>query len=255
MECSVCTTSVGQKWRRPEATQGLPQAGTATKLLTRRCIYAKNFALKAWRALEVWQFVRFVTKLSGQSGIAAIGRTPMGHGPRDAARAITQVVKVSLWVIWLGGFAFLPSITTALHKVDHRFTVEGYVCGLDGQPLSDIPVLIKDVRVSVGASALTDESGYYKAVLHLHNENKGDPIVVTMGDEERRVTARFDEGDVQAERTIQVNFGSGCELSGDGPPRWVYYGAGIGIVAVSVFAGARLFRRRKQSRKGRKRRR
>ena len=223
--------------------------------MTRRCIYARNFAPKAWRALEVWQFVRFVTKLSGQSGTAAIGRTPMWHGPRDAARAITQVVKLSLWVIWLGGFAFLPSITIAMHKVDHRFTVEGYVCEADGRPVPDTVVVVKDVRAATGASALTDESGYYKAVLHLHNENKGDPIVVTMGDEERRVTARFDEGDFQTERTIQVNFGSGCELSGDGTPRWVYYGAGIGIVAVSVFAGARLLRRRKQSRKGRKRRR
>jgi hypothetical protein len=139
----------------------------------------------------------------------------------------------------------------AMHETDHRFTVEGFVCGADRQPVPGIQVMAKDTRVSVGGTALTDDRGYYKVTLHLHNDNRGDPILVTARDEEQRVTAQFDVKDVKSERKVAVNFGAGCEVAADEAPDWLYYGAGATAVVVAAGAGfALLGKRRKHSRDG-----
>lgn len=180
----------------------------------------------------------------------AATRTPrhMRHGPRGGTSAIHFVASLSLVATGLGSFLFIPPAALAMHEVDHRFTVEGHVCGPDGRPVPDHKVIAKDTKVSVFATAFADGSGYYKATLHLHNENRGDPIVVTALDQEKRGTALFDPNDVHTERLVTVNFGSGCEASAGGP-EWMYYGAGIGLAAVAAFAGARLIRKRQRSRR------
>jgi MYXO-CTERM domain-containing protein len=134
-----------------------------------------------------------------------------------------------------------------MHEVDHRFTVEGHVCQADGTPAAEAQVLVKDTRVSVGTTVFTDGKGHYKATLHLHNDNRGDPILVTALEQEKKVTALFDVKDVKTERQVTVNIGSGCEASAGGPAPWVYYGAGVGLAAVAVVAGARLIKKRQRS--------
>lgn len=149
--------------------------------------------------------------------------------------------------------SFLSSPALAMHEVDHRFSVEGYVCGPNGRPTPDVQVIVKDVRVSEGASAYTDDRGYFKATLHLHNENRGDPILVRAVNEERRLTAHFDPNDSRTERIVSVNFGSGCEQAGSEAGRWLSYGAGIGLAAVAVAVGVKWFKRsRRAGRKGQK---
>ena len=148
-------------------------------------------------------------------------------------------------VIWFS----TPAPSDAMHETDHRFTVEGYVCGPDGQPVKDLPVSVKDARVDVRASAVTDDQGYYKATLHLHNDNRGDPIVVTAKDQEKKATALFDVKDVKTERKVTVNFGSGCEAAEGGPRPWVYYTAGIGLAMVVAFAGAQFVKARRKPQK------
>lgn len=142
-----------------------------------------------------------------------------------------------------------------MHEADHRFTVEGYVCGLDGRPSADVQVIVKDLGVSEGASAYTNSRGYYRATLHLHNENRGDPILVKALNEERRVTALFDPKDRTTERVATVHFGSGCEQAASEGSRWLYYGAGVGLVAVMVIAGTKWLEHRRRilrhARKGR----
>ena len=179
----------------------------------------------------------------------------MGHRPREAAKRRVRAVGLSLSIFCLGYVASLPFSAVAMHEVDHRFIVEGHVCGPDGQPVPDQIVVVKDVRLDAGVSALTDSRGYYQAKLHLHNENKGDPIRVTVGEEEQRITAQFDTEDVSTERRTVVNFGKGCESLEDEFPGWLYYGAGIGVVAIGALAGAKLLKSRRQSRKGGKKRR
>lgn len=180
---------------------------------------------------------------------AATGTTrPMRQGPGGGTRAIYFVALLSLVVTWLVFGASSPPTAVAMHEVDHRFTVAGHVCGPDGQPVPDIKVIAKDVRVSVHAIGYTDSRGYYKATLHLHNENGGDPILVIALDQEKRVTAQFDSKDARTERHITVNFGSGCESAAGGAD-WIYYGAGIGLAAVAALAGVRLIRNRHRSQK------
>jgi len=154
--------------------------------------------------------------------------------------------------VWLGSWLAGVPVALAMHETDHRFTVEGSVCGADGAPISGVEVVAKDVRVSVLSTTLTDERGYYKVTLHLHNDNKGDPIAVYVKDtegkiqHEQQITAQFDPKDVHTERKTTVNFGSGCDVSSDEPPSWVYYGAGLAVLAGGAWAGARLLRSRKR---------
>lgn len=154
--------------------------------------------------------------------------------------------------VWLGSLAADLSVAIAEHEADHRFTVEGSVCGAGGEPVSGVEVVAKDTRISVLRTTLTDDRGYYKVTLHLHNDNKGDPIAVIVKDkdgkvwQEQQTTAQFDPKDVHTERKTTVNFGSGCESLATGPPPWIYYGAGVAVLAGGAWAGARLLRGRKR---------
>ena len=78
-----------------------------------------------------------------------------------------------------------PSASSATHEADHRFTVEGFVCGTDGKAIADTDVLVKDTKISYGQVVKTDGDGYYKATFHLHNENLGDPLLVEARGEQK----------------------------------------------------------------------
>jgi hypothetical protein len=145
-------------------------------------------------------------------------------------------------VVSVGSFL---STVQAEHEVDHRFSIEGFVCGSDGRAVPDAEVMVKDTRASVGKMGYTDSRGHYKVTLHLHNDNQGDPILVTARDQEQRVAATFDPKNLHAERTMTVNFGSGCVTS-EGSSPWVYYSVGLGVAAAAVAAGAKLIRKRRQ---------
>ena len=148
------------------------------------------------------------------------------------------------------GVALFPSIVVATHEADHRFTVEGFVCGVDGKAVPDADVLIKDTKVSYGQVVKTDGDGYYKATFHLHNDNLGDPLLVEARGEQQHHKVSFDPKDLETERKIQVNFGSGCVHDTSRPPTWVFAGLGAAAVAVGGFVGAKLFRSwRKQAQK------
>lgn len=188
-----------------------------------------------------------------------------GTGGRANSVTLRTVITKTIlsWaVVWLWVLLYGSPIAMAEHEADHRFTVEGSVCGVGGEPVSGVEIVAKDARISLVRTTLTDDRGHYKVTLHLHNDNKGDPIVVFVKDQdgkiqqERQVTADFDPKDVHTERRATVNFGSGCESLSDEPPLWVYYGAGLAVLAGGAWAGVRLLRGRKRqagSHKSRKR--
>lgn len=165
-----------------------------------------------------------------------------------APRTPSRPVTVAFWLAIVGVMAWLtPTVVNAMHAADHRFNVEGYVCGPDGKPMADVTVTAKDTRADVRASGVTDSSGYYKAVLHLHNDNRGDPIVVFANDQEKKTTAVFDANDTETDRGATINFGSGCEKSDQGTRPWVYYTIGIGLAMAVVLAGARFMKAKRKS--------
>lgn len=174
------------------------------------------------------------------------------HGARikEAHKRTGLLTALGLVAAGLGWSVFPAAPAVAMHEVDHRFTVEGYICATDGRPVTDQEVVVKDTRVSVGATVYTDSRGYYKATLHLHNDNLGDPVLVTGRDEQKDTKVQFDPKDVRTERKVTVNFGAGCELSTEVPP-WAYWGAGLVVAVAAAFAGAKLIR--SQSRRSQKR--
>ena len=166
-------------------------------------------------------------------------------------RAIAQ--SQSRWREWVLAIAILsgfPSVVSATHEADHRFTVEGYVCGADGKSSANVDVLVKDTKISYGQIVKTDGDGHYKASFHLHNDNLGDPLLIEVNGQQQHQKVLFDPKDLEAERIIQVNFGTGCTQDRNSIPLWVYLGAGAVAAAVGGFIGLKLIRSwRKQEQK------
>lgn len=157
------------------------------------------------------------------------------------------VLAAAMGTIGLVGF---PSVVSATHEADHRFTVEGFVCEADGKGSANVDVLVKDTKISYGQIVKTDGEGYYKATFHLHNDNLGDPLFVEAKGEQQNHKIQFDPKDLETERKLQVNFGTGCIHDVHGPPVWVFLGLGAGVVAVGGLVGMKMVRSwRKQEQK------
>ncbi len=159
----------------------------------------------------------------------------------------SMIGKKTAWLVsvllGLVGTLFVPSVLFASHAADHRFTVEGFVCGTDGRPGAKAEVLVKDTRITVGQTVTTDDDGYYKVTLHLHNDNVGDPLLVEAGGEQQNFKIQFDPNDLETERKLRVDFGSGCARD-LGPPQWLFYGLGVAAVAIVGWIGLKISRKR-----------
>jgi hypothetical protein len=146
--------------------------------------------------------------------------------------------------------AVFPSAVLATHEADHRFTVQGFVCGADGKGVSDTDVLIKDTKISYGQIVKTDGDGYYTATFHLHNENLGDPLLVEAKGEQQNHKVQFDPKDLESERKIQVHFGTGCIRDVNQPPAWLWWSLGAVTVTVVGLIGLQTVRaQRRQAQK------
>ena len=144
----------------------------------------------------------------------------------------------------------IPGVVTATHEADHRFTVEGFVCGADGRGSANVDVLVKDTRISYGQIVKTDGDGYYKAAFHLHNDNFGDPLLIEALGEQQHRNVSFDPKDLESERRIQVDFGSGCIGDRGHPPQWIIWMLGMASIVFIGVVGTRMIRSwRKRGRK------
>jgi len=132
-----------------------------------------------------------------------------------------------------------PSISSATHEADHRFMVEGYVCGEGGVGVSNTDVLVKDTRISYGQVVKTNGDGYYKAMFHLHNDNLGDPLLIEAKGEQKNLKIEFDPKDLESDRKLRVDFGAGC--SAGNSPSWIWWGSGAVVLAAGGAIGVRLF--------------
>lgn len=160
--------------------------------------------------------------------------------------------RASGWVLVVTGFlvvsAGFPSLGSATHEADHRFMVEGYVCGEGGVGLSNTDVLVKDTRISYGQVVKTDGDGYYKAMFHLHNDNLGDPLLIEARGEQKNLKVEFDPKDLESDRKIRVDFGVGC--GGGNSLSWMWWGGGSILAAAGGAIGLRLLSSGGAKRKG-----
>ena len=155
----------------------------------------------------------------------------------------------------LGGGAWDGSVAQAMHEVNHRLTIYGSVRDAQGKPVTDARVIISATRLGEGATAFTDYQGKYESTLHVHDQDLGEPIDVSMGDETKRIAAQFNPQDTTTERRMEVNFGPAASpvASGsnerNGQAMWLGAGAIVAsVVAVSVAVYAK--RRRTARAKG-----
>jgi hypothetical protein len=157
-------------------------------------------------------------------------------------------VRWCVLVAIVGAYTLLsvPDILHATHEADHRFTVEGFVCGPDGKGSSGVDVLVKDTRISYGQTVTTDGNGYYKATFHLHNDNLGDPLYVEVRGEQQTHKVLFDPKDLEAERRIQVHFGAGCMHDPGALPVWALSVAGVTVMGVGGWLGVKMLRSRRK---------
>jgi hypothetical protein len=169
-------------------------------------------------------------------------------------RALGRTKEIAPWLLGVGLLSpwLSSSVVLATHEADHRFTVEGFVCDFDGKAAKKAEVVVKDTRVNVGQTVETDEQGYYKVTLHLHNDNLGDPILVTAKREEQRIKVQFDPKDLESERKTRVDFGTGCQRAApDEVPHWVYYTLAVAGVGTLAIVAARMAQKKRPAERGR----
>ncbi|MDN5942564.1 MAG: hypothetical protein L0H94_11830 [Nitrospira sp.] len=188
------------------------------------------------------------------------GKRALGNGKRRSPEHVRRKQieeSQSRWREWIIAITIIlgsfPSVVFATHEADHRFTVEGYVCGADGKSSANVDVLVKDTKISYGQIVKTDGDGYYKAAFHLHNDNLGDPLLIEANGQQQQQKVSFDPKDLEAERIIQVNFGTGCIKDSRSTPLWIYLGLGAVVATVGGFVGLKLIRssRKQEQKRGR----
>jgi hypothetical protein len=174
-----------------------------------------------------------------------------------------------------GPAVLFPVTAWATHENDHRFTVSGYVRDKDGRTVKDARVLARDLGdQSVDpVTTYADSDGYYKVVLHLHDKNAGDTVLISAKDERagfdeiKKIRAEFDPKDRHTERQSKVSFGLepektsaggvGGSVGGEDAPQYWLYGVG-GVLVLAAIGAAVAWSRLQQAkavprRRGKKR--
>jgi len=190
-------------------------------------------------------FVRAMSKGQGRAVLSVVNYARKGESRWLGSLAFS--------LAFLAGFIILVPFNqaSALHKVDHRFTVTGRVCDQDGQGMGGVRVSVKDTRSSVTGSSQTDSNGRYKALLHLHSQNQGDPLLISALQYKKEGRATFDPHNIQEERMITVNLGGSCKPIPLWRSEWVYYGVGTGLAGVAGLVGVRMLRGKQKRQSGR----
>ena len=91
-------------------------------------------------------------------------------------------------------------------KVEHGFTVYGYVRDASGKPLPGVEVMAMPLKDhGHGSKAKTNAEGYYEIFLHMHNEDAGTKVKVAAGKVEKVFVADYDPSDTVTKRQESVD--------------------------------------------------
>lgn len=114
---------------------------------------------------------------------------------------------------WLGLVAavlvsFAPR-ATATHAVNHRYLVLGYVRDAVGEPIRHVVVRVVREKTGLAYEARTGADGFYRVIVHLHDDDVLDPLLVNVGRAAIRIEARFNPLNVRRHRGTRVDFIAG----------------------------------------------
>ena len=180
--------------------------------------------------------------------LKSVRRTPLAGSRRFVLAALLFLCPI-----------FPASVLFALHAVDHRFTVTGRFCGDDGEGIGGGVVSVKNTRADISGKGKTDSDGFYEVVLHLHNENQGDPLVVESGEFESAGRVDLDPNNPKTERMATINLGQPCRALPLWQKTWVLAGLGalfgIAVIVAIQMVGGKKGKMSDGTRKGKGRKR
>ena len=106
----------------------------------------------------------------------------------------------------LGVFTFLVLVYAhAAHKPAHRYEVEGFVLDANMKSRVDVEVRAKVDDIVIGID-LTDENGFFRLSLHLHNSDLGKQLLINAGKRKATIDIIFDPDDRESRRVSYLNF-------------------------------------------------
>ena len=119
--------------------------------------------------------------------------------PAIVSRVCTIVFTLMLYSNW----------AHALHEIDHRFTISGYIRDDAGEAQSGQHVVVKDATEgSTLGKTTSGPTGFYSIRLHLHNTDLGRALEVSTGTRTQKLQVKFDPDNVKDERTVDIHFGA-----------------------------------------------
>ena len=104
----------------------------------------------------------------------------------------------------------LPPAVEAIHQVDHRYVILGYVRDATGRPLPGKVVRVIRQKTGLILEGETDADGFYVVIVHLHDEDMLQALLVSVGPRVTvRLEARFNLFDSRTPRGTRVDFTDG----------------------------------------------
>src|SRR5215467_8718735 len=106
---------------------------------------------------------------------------------------------VALTLVLAGGSA------RATHLPDHRFLVLGYVMDAEDHPVARTRVVVTRLKTGYEYPTSTEKDGFYLVILHLHDEDEGERLLIDVKGVKGEVRAHFDTRDKKVERGTRVD--------------------------------------------------
>lgn len=159
---------------------------------------------------------------------------------RQLNYCLVEMIVIAVLLLLFAGTA------AALHEIDHRYEVRGYILDRDKKPMRSLPVSILLNEQLIG-SGRTDGEGYYSIRVHLHDADIGKKLTVRAGSHQAEIRMNATRGDASTQRIHHVNFVAGSvsekKLAGVNIPIWAYV-AGAPIVLWGAIYATGVTRRR-----------
>jgi hypothetical protein len=116
------------------------------------------------------------------------------------SRAVAALIATA------AALALAPAVE-AIHEVDHRYVLLGYVRDATGGPMAGKVVRVVRQKTGLTLEAETDADGFYLVTVHLHDEDLLDTLWVAVGPRAAlRLKAQFNPFDSRTPRGTRVDF-------------------------------------------------
>jgi hypothetical protein len=128
---------------------------------------------------------------------------------------------------------FISTGVHAMHQVDHRYSIRGYL--LDDQEQPIVGELVTAQLAGVRSSGRTDQQGYYALYMQLYDDHIGGAIELRAGDAVGRIRMRAERGNHQSFPIHWASFVGG-QLREDDLGRFQMPGWGWALIIVVAMA-------------------